>query len=448
MHTVPLAEAARRERQGRALRTENALALEFADRHTGDLRYVAAWGRWLEWKGVIWATDDTRHAFDLVRQFCAKVAAGSPAARKHLEALKTISAVHHLAQTDRRIAATADQWDANTNILNCDGVAVDLVTGMTRLIAPDDYVTRSTAVQPGDECPLWLQFLDRVTDGDKELQDYLQRVAGYAATGSTREHALFFLFGPGGNGKSVFLETLSRVLGAYATTTPIETFMESQTDRHPTELAQLQGARLVTASETEANRRWAESKIKQLTGGDTISARFMRRDFFQYTPQFKLMIAGNHQPTLRNIGEAMRRRLHMIPFTVTIPEEERDNQLSEKLKAEYPGILAWMIDGALEWSEHRLCPPAAVTSATAEYMEDQDTFGQWLQECTEPADPGAFEKTTDLYSSYKAWAERDGERPMTLKQFAGAMAERGHPKKRESGTGRKGFVGVRLWALN
>ena len=199
-------------------------------------------------------------------------------------------------------------------------MTVELRTGTVRPPRREDYCTKSGAVAPGGDCPMWLKFLAVVTDGNEKLQQYLQRVAGYCLTGSTREHAMFFLHGTGANGKGVFISTLTGIWGDYAAVAPMETFIESHSDRHPTELAKLRGARLVVAQETEQNRRWAESKIKSLTGGDKITARFMRQDFFEYTPQFKLMIAGNHKPSLRGVDEAIRRRIHLVPFAVTIPE--------------------------------------------------------------------------------------------------------------------------------
>src|SRR6185437_11667835 len=173
----------------------------------------------------------------------------------------------------------------------------------------------------------------RITGGDAELQAFLQRFAGYCLTGVTREHAMAFGFGTGANGKGTFLNTLTGIMDSYAAVAPMETFTSSTVDRHSTELAMLRGARLVTAQETEEGRRWAESRIKALTGGDPITARLMRQDFFTFTPQFKLIIAGNHKPGLRGVDEAIRRRFHLIPFAVKIPPEERDKDLADKMKA-------------------------------------------------------------------------------------------------------------------
>ena len=215
-----------------------------------------------------------------------------------------------------------------------------------------------------------------MSGGDSELQSFLQRMIGYSLTGSTREHALFFLYGTGANGKSVFLSTIAILLGDYAKTAPASSFTASSTEQHPTDLAGLRGARFVTAIETEDGARWAESKIKSLTGGDKIAARFMRCDFFEFIPEFKLIIAGNHKPGLRSVDEAMRRRLHLIPFTVTIPQDDRDPRLAEKLRAEFPGVLDWAIRGCLEWQQHGLNPPAIVLNATADYLAGEDAIGQ------------------------------------------------------------------------
>ena len=280
--------------------SDEALALRFAGRYANDLRYVAAWSRWLSWDGTRWCFDATLYAFDRARSLCREAAneANKSSIARVLASGKTIAAVERLAKADRRIAATIDQWDADPWLLNTPDGIIDLRTGEMRPARIDDYCTKVTAVAPGGACPTWVAFLRRVAGRDDELIAFLQRMCGYALTGVTREHALFFLYGTGANGKSVFVNTVSGLLGDYHTTAPIETFTASYSDHHPTDLAGLRGARLVTATETEEGRRWAKSKIKSLTGGDKISARFMRQDFFEFVPAFKLMIAGNHKPGL------------------------------------------------------------------------------------------------------------------------------------------------------
>lgn len=425
--------------------SDEALALDFAAERRNDLRYVAAWGRWLSWRGDHWREDQTLNAFDRVRVVCRAAADGcrAPATAKALASAKTANAVHTLARSDRRLAATFDQWDNDPWLLNTPAGIVDLRTGRSGAHRRDDYCTKITAVAPGGDCPVWLNFLDRVTGGDKKTELFLQRMAGYVLTGLTREHALFFLYGTGANGKSVFLNTISHILGGYATSAPIETFIASNAERHPTDLAGLRGARLVTAIETEEGRRWAEAKLKVLTGGDRVSARFMRQDYFEFTPQFKLVVAGNHRPGLRSVDEAIRRRLHLIPFTVTIPEGERDDELPEKLKAEWGGILAWMIEGAVEWTMTGLDVPNAVREATEEYFESEDALAQWLGEsCRVGVDQ--YETTADLFVSWKVWAERAGERVGSMKSLSQTLVARGFQPRRQGGTGRSGFEGIAL----
>jgi putative DNA primase/helicase len=322
--------------------SDEALALRFAERHAGDLRYVAAWNKWLSWSGTHWRFDDTLHAFDLARRICREAAAECNKSKiaVAIASAKTVAAVERLARTDRRIAATIEQWDADPLLLNTPDGVLDLRTGDSRLHRANDHMTKIAAVGPRGNCPRFLAFLERITSRDGELVAYLRRVFGYALTGVTREHALFFGYGTGANGKSVLLPTVAGILGDYHKTAPIESFVASTGDRQPTNLAGPRGARLVSATETEEGRRWAEAKIKQLTGGDTVSARFMRQDFFEFRPQFKLFVASNHKPSLRSVDEAIRRRFHLVPFAVTIPDEERDGEVAEKLKDEWPGILA------------------------------------------------------------------------------------------------------------
>jgi len=360
--------------------SEDALALEFTQRHKPELRYVASWGDWLRWEGTRWKIDETLEAFDLARavarEFANACEEGGQRAR--IASAARVSAIERLARSDRRHAATTDIWDRDPWLLNTPDGMVDLHTGELLQHDPAQYITKITTVSPRGDCPLWRRILAEITGKDEGLQKFLQEMAGYGLTGSTREHALFFLYGTGGNGKSVFLNTLTAILGDYTRVAPMETFTSTQSERHPTDVAMLRGARLVTAQETENGRRWAESRIKALSGGDPVSARFMRRNFFTYTPTFKLVIAGNHKPELSGVNEAIRRRIYVVPFTVTITNP--DQQLTEKLRAEWPGILAWMIEGCRMWLTNGLNPPEAVKAATAAYLAEEDKIAQWIEE--------------------------------------------------------------------
>jgi putative DNA primase/helicase len=426
--------------------SDDALALRFIDQHEDKLRYVPSLGKWFRWDGKRWCLDDRLIAQDQIRKACRAAAAecNQPKIAKLVASNKTAAAAERFARSDQRIIATVDELDADPWLLNTPSCTIDLRSGEQRPHRQEDLLTKITGVAPDPSCltPIWDAFLTRITDNHSELSAYLQRMSGYSLTGSTQEHALFFLYGTGANGKTTFLNAITACAGDYHRTAAIETFTASQLDRHPTDLAGLRGARLVTAIETEEGRRWAESRIKSLTGGDKIPARFMRQDFFEYTPQFKLIIAGNHKPGLRSVDEAIRRRFNLIPFTVTIPPDERDETLPEKLKAELPGIMQWMIDGCTDWQERGgLAPPEVVTQATAAYLEAEDAMAAWIEEAGH-RDPNAWEKSSDLFASWAAWATKAGEYVGAMKRFLGVLETKGFTyERRRDG---RGYRGMRL----
>jgi putative DNA primase/helicase len=423
--------------------SDDALALKFAELHADNLRYTAVWGRWSRWDDTCWQRDETLCIFDMVRAVCREAASECGGLRLALRVASagTVAAVERLARSDRRHAATVDQWDADPWLLNTPAGVIDLQTGRLRSAKRGDYLTKTTAVGPSSDCPAWHTFLKRITDGNDELQCFLQRMCGYALTGSTREHAMFFLYGSGSNGKTVFLNTVSGILSDYATSAAIETFIASANEHHPTDLAGLHGARVVTAIETEDGQRWAESKLKALTGGDRIAARFMRQDFFSFVPQFKLLIAGNHKPSIRTVDEAMRRRFYLLPFSVTIPLTERDAELAEKLRAEWGGILKWMVDGCLAWQRNGLNPPAAVRDATDKYLSDEDSLARWIDDrCI--TGPQFWYAGRSLFDSWSDWCKQTSERPGTQKRFCQQLEARGFGQERTAKV--RGFVGIAL----
>jgi putative DNA primase/helicase len=432
--------------------SDEALALQFARRHGHELRYVAGWNKFYIWKENVWHSDDTLEVYDWARRLCREVASSCPREKvaRLIAGKTTVSAVVTLARVDRRIAATIEQWDRDPLLLNSPSGVFDLRTGERRRHNPIDYMTKITAIGPDRACrtPTWDEFLKVACKDHDEYVKFLARVMGYSLTGLTREHALFFLYGTGANGKSTFINAVTGCIGDYHRVAPIEAFTAAKNDRHPTELAGLRGARLVTSVETEEGRRWAESKIKSLTGGDKIAARFMRQDFFEYWPCFKLLVAGNHKPSLRSVDEAIRRRFHLLPFMANIPPEDRDEKLGEKLRAEWPGILAWMIDGCLDWQKCGLDPPAVVTEATKEYLEAEDALSAWIDQAGH-RDPTAFELSKDLFSSWKKYAQETGEWVGSERKFVPRLESRaaslGLTRDRNT-AGRRGFSGLRLFS--
>lgn len=428
--------------------TEDGVALAFAAKFKDRLRYCHHTGAWFEWTGSYWRREETKLAFSWARHTCRELARGHEASGRDASTMAraaTAAAVERFAQADRAFAVTSAIWDQDPMLLGTPSGVVDLRMGELRPAAQADFITKLTAVVPAEtsNCPLWLKFLDEATGGDFELVRFLQQWAGYCLTGDTREHALLFVYGPGGNGKTVWLNTMAGILADYAKNAAMETFTASQNDRHPTELAMLKGARMVCASETEEGRAWAEVRIKQLTGGDTISARFMRQDFFEYRPQFKLTVIGNHKPVLRNVDDAARRRFNVVPFTrnPAVP----DKQLEKKLKAEWPAILRWMIEGCIDWRENGLMRPTTVVDATTTYFSEQDILRQWLDEC---CDEGPFKSDTvdALFKSWANYALANGEKPGTTTRFSQAMQRFGfvavkHTPGRNS---KRGFTGVEV----
>jgi len=409
---------------------EMEIAARFVQTYGEQLSYIRSRKQWLHWDGKRWHRDQTGFVADLASRHCRAEAALAAQTPKITEATvrsicsdRTRKAVMNLAGDDQSIATLAGDWDSNPWLLGTPDGVVDLKTGTLRAARPEDRVTKSTSVVPGGDCPIWQAFLTRATEGNAELHYYLQRLAGYALTGDTSEESLHFCHGPGGGGKGTFSHAIEGILADYHTSTDIATLTESKQDRHPTELAALQGARLVTCSETERGKRWNETRIKKMTGRDIITARFMGGDFFDYQPTFKILVSGNHKPNMR-ADTGMRRRFQLIPFVAKISASERDTNLGEKLRAEWGGILGWMIAGCAMWQRDRLSPPEVVRAATDEYMEEEaeDCLSQWLAECCD-ADPTAETPSTLLYESYVRYAERSSEKPMSNVLFGKTLRQ-------------------------
>lgn len=427
----------------------DAIAEAFAEAHAEDWRYVNEWSRWLSWEGDTWRPDKTDDSFQRMREICRSAcywpeAAASTAKEKRALTYRSyIGGALFLAGRDRRIAAKVEDWDRDPLMLGIPGGAVDLRVGKVVEGAREQMISRRASVEPvAGPCPLWQGVLERAARGDSSLTAYLQRMAGYLATGETKEECFFFVYGPGASGKSTFVRVLAEVLGDYAQAASMEAFMARDRAEHSTEIARMAGARMISATETDEGARLNESRIKSLTGRDRISARFMRGDLFDFQPTAKIILCGNHKPQLRSVGEEMKRRIHLIEFPETIPEEDRDRALPEKLTHEYPAILAWIIQGALLWLDCGLGRPEAIETATKDYLQGEDTIGAWIEDCVIVGDGRV--QSGEAYRSFSAWAEKQGEYVPSQKRFVQRIADRGFTLKK---SGARYIEGLRLRGL-
>ena len=422
--------------------SEHGLVERFVAEHRENACHIHGIG-WHVWDGQRWRID-TEGAVELLVQELCKTAASECAKvseQNRIRSRKVREAV--LREAQAHLAVSVDRLDKNPLLLNTPDGSVDLKTGKLRPARREDYCTKMTGAKPSTVKPArWLRFLHEITSGDKAQQAYLQRLAGQCLTGDTSEQEFYFFHGSGMNGKSEFIHALMSVLGEYAAVAPMEAFMAQHNPQHPTTLAALFGARLVTASEVEDGNRWAESRIKELTGGTPIKVRFMRQDEFEYLPQFKLILAGNSKPRLRDTGPSMTRRLMIVPFLLRIRKGKQDTKLRAKLRVEYGGILQWAIEGCLEWQRVGMRAPLSVLNASSDYFKSQDVLGAWLEERTEKI---AATRTNSgaLYTDYKGWATQHGE-PFVMAQrdFSQKMEDRNYALK-HTHVG-KCFFGIRL----
>ncbi len=425
----------------------------FAD-HGEDVRFCYPWRKWLVWTGARWERDDSgqvhRLAKETVRGIYREASAAEDEDRRkaianHARASESETKIRALVELAKSEAPVSpDELDADPMLLNVRNGTIDLRTGALREHRREDLITKLAPVEydPNAEAPAWEAFLERVLPGE-ELRGFVRRAAGYSATGDTSEQCMFINHGPGANGKSTFQEAVSAALGDYAMRTPTETLLVKRAGGVPNDVARLKGARFVTASETEEGRRLAESLVKDLTGQDTISARFMWAEWFDFKPTHALHLSTNHKPEIRGTDAAIWRRIRLIPWAVTIPAAEQDRKLTEKLRGELPGILAWIVRGCSEWMREGLKAPEEVRRATKAYRAEMDVLAAFLADCC-LRDEGEEAFAGELWGAWKRWCEETGEQVGTQKRFGGQLAERGFLNHRDSRTGRKVWSGVSL----
>jgi putative DNA primase/helicase len=409
------------------------------------LRFVPTFGKWLFWDGARWAFDEDGQIYRFAKQTAKSLyeeAVREPnddrrrALAKHAansENASRIEAMIRLAWSEPGVSLQPAALDADDWSLNVHNGTLDLKTGALRRARESDFNTKraSVAFDPNAVCPSWERFVLEVMGGDVELVSYLQRALGYSLTGNTSEQCVFFLHGFGANGKSTLLNTVRTLLGDYAMNCPAETLMVKREGGISNDIARLRGARFVAASETEDGHRLAESLLKQLTGGDAVTARFLHQEFFDFIPRFKIFLAANHKPIISGGDHGIWRRIHLIPFEVTFPEGARDVHLGDKLSLESPGILNWMLDGLAAYQREGLKLPMAARSATDQYRTEMDVIGQWIDErCTR--EPSAATQASTLFVDFDLWARLNGRRQTTSMRFYQKLTEQGFRKVKSS----------------
>jgi putative DNA primase/helicase len=434
------------ERYAAPVRQENLTDLGNAERlirlHGDKIVYIPEYKKWMAWNGSRWMLDLPSGVHPLavhtVKNMVEEALTLPDEARTALirhslksEGSRALAAMIEVAAKLKGVPIQQNRLDSNQYLLNTLTGTLDLKIGIHRAANRDDFITKVAPVDydPSATCPTWLAFLNRIMAGNEDLIAFLRRSLGYSLTGDTGEQCFFFLYGNGANGKSTYLNTVRALLGDYAMQAAAEMLMVNDRRGASNDVARLNGPRFVATSETEDNQRFAESALKQLTGQDTIAARFLYAEYFEFRPQFKIWLAANHKPIIKGDDHAIWRRIHLIPFTVTIPENEQDKHLEAKLLKELPGILNWALAGCLEWQKSGLQPPLEVQAAVKEYRNDMDQFGQWVEECCvlspEGKAQGVKAGATDLYQSYKWWAEENTGWYMTMTRFGRTLAERG-----------------------
>jgi len=404
---------------GKGLVGDLALAESFIKAYGDQIRYVAANRNWFIYDDGVWEQDDVLDHEYLAWQACLQLSDSEidPYKKNALVRWRIVQTMLQASRSDHRIKAEMSQWDNDSWLVAADSKITDLHTGVERDARPDDYITKQLMITPkaGTVPQRWLTFLWQVTGENQELIDYLQLLCGYCLTGSTREQQFFFFYGTGKNGKSVFMNVIYMLLQDYTRYIPDTLLMAQKYEGHKETLARLQGARIVMANEVKQGSRWNEARLKDITGGTPITANYMHQNTFEFVPQFKLIIAGNHKPALNELGEAIQRRLRLIPFTVTIPESHRIANLDHILVAEEgAAILAWMIEGCLKWQSLKggldAALPTVVRVATKDYFDGEDKVQQFLSENFD-VDPNSHVLTENVYFIYCQWANEEGIHP-------------------------------------
>ena len=406
----------------------------------GDIiRYCITWNKFLFWNGTNWDIDTRGRVAERCKKFVHKMYRGmryitdrqlEAAFEKHLiksESFRRIQALEGLLKISEEIKVEDFELDRDNYLFNVEGWSLNLKNGRSKVPNAKDLITKKSRFiyEKDADCPVWKIFLMQIFNKDLQLIRFIQKAMGYALSGDVSEQCLFILWGTGANGKSTFLNVMLELFGDYALSTGIETFMKKNSEQS-NDIARLKGMRLVTTSEIEQGRQISESLIKMVTGEDALTARFLYGEYFSFKPTFKIFMATNHKPKIRGADNGIWRRIKMIPFTVTIPPEQRDKNLTEKLIAENSGILNWLLKGYAMWKKEGLEEPPAVREANEEYRMDMDSVGTFVTDCLELDASLQWRLPTNmLYQTYIKWCNKNNERVMSQKWLGMRMSEKG-----------------------
>lgn len=422
-----------------------------------DIRYCFTDNTWLYYDGRKWCDDTTGTILRCVDILLERMQAEqeryaddeniAKAYQKHLTKSRSHNAKKAMImETRQRCPVTPDQLDKNKFLLNCTNGTVNLRTGELQEHDRNDLITKSVTTRLGDicDCPVWLAFLNDIFGGDPDMISYVQQAIGYSLSGSIAEQCIFFLYGEGRNGKSTFLDVIYDILGDYSMNVQPETLTVKRQagNQASSDIARLKGARFVVSVEPNEGARLNEGLIKQLSGGDPLTARKQYASEFEFRPEFKIWLATNHKPIIRGRDDGIWRRIHLIPFTVQIPEEKVDRTLKYRLKKEYPAILKWAVDGFTAYQRAgELKKPAQVIQAISEYKGEMDVLTAFIADCCTVGNPNDRTQSTVLYTAYTQWARANNEYEMSSTKFSQEMAKK-FTKTRTSKN--KAFIGIRV----
>jgi putative DNA primase/helicase len=441
-----LDQEAAQEFPGGFVDTDLANARRLAERHGTKLRYTTAAG-WLVWDGKRYREDTKAVDVQALAKETAvaifdeiKSAPDRDAMMRHAkqsQSKKAIDAMLWLARSEPGLPAELTDFDTDPMLFNVENGTLDLRTGALRQHRREDLLTRISHItfDRDADCERWDAFLWQVLGQEDELYRYARRLVGYLLTGKTTEQVVHFLYGLGANGKSVFCEVLEELLGEYAIVASPELVMVRRHAGIPNDIARLRGVRAAFMNETTQGSRFDEAKLKDLTGGDTLTGRFLHQEFFDFPPTHKLIIRGNHKPVINGTDDGIWRRLRLIPFIVTIPPGEQDLELIEKLRQERQGILCWAVEGCLEWQREGLKPPPAIVDAVRAYREEADTLGRFIAEHCNAENKLSQVKAGVFFERYQQFAERAGERWLPARELPHEMQRRGFDWKRTKAGG-------------